>query len=263
MPPLRGSDSRRGSPGRPHAAQPGRGKLPPGPRSESPRRLESSRPHRRHCRSISSSFFLRWLRFWVRPGQANYAAANAFLDGLAHDRRSQGLPCLSINWGPWAEVGMAARASNARGPASRVMHPLAPAQALAALDRLFEKNGPAQAVAMSVDWTLLARSFNGQQPPALISDLVREKSRSRRGKSGARIRAAPVHAGTCWPLRGPAPRHSARARSKKPGAGDGSRRSGTRPRGILEQPRARFPHGSRAATFARGIFRLQSCPSNC
>jgi myxalamid-type polyketide synthase MxaB len=111
------------------------------------------------------------------PGQANYAAANAFLDGLAHDRRSRGLPCLSINWGPWAEVGMAARASSARGPASRVMLPLAPAQALAALDRLFEKNGPAQAVAMSVDWTQLARSFNGQQPPSLISDLLREKAR--------------------------------------------------------------------------------------
>jgi NAD(P)-dependent dehydrogenase (short-subunit alcohol dehydrogenase family)/acyl carrier protein len=110
------------------------------------------------------------------PGQGNYAAANAFLDGLAQDRRSHGLPCLSINWGPWAEVGMAARASSSRGPASRVMHPLAPAQALAALDRLFEKNGPAQAVAMSVDWTQLARSFNGQQPPALISDLIREKA---------------------------------------------------------------------------------------
>jgi acyl carrier protein len=57
------------------------------------------------------------------------------------------------------------------------MHPLAPSQALAALERLFEKSGPAQAVAMSVDWTLLARSFNGTQPPALISDLIREKSR--------------------------------------------------------------------------------------
>ena len=125
------------------------------------------------------------------PGQANYAAANAFLDGLAHDRRSRGLPCLSINWGPWAEVGMAARASTARGPASRVMLPLAPAQALAALDRLFEKNGPAQAVAMSVDWTQLARSFNGQQPPALISDLLREKARpaaaKAAGESGPRL----------------------------------------------------------------------------
>jgi acyl transferase domain-containing protein/acyl-CoA synthetase (AMP-forming)/AMP-acid ligase II/acyl carrier protein len=110
------------------------------------------------------------------PGQANYAAANAFLDGLAHDRRSLGLPCLSINWGPWAEVGMAARASGFRATASRVMRPLAPAQALAVLDRLFEKNAPAQAVAMSVDWTQLARSFNGQPPPALLSDLLREKA---------------------------------------------------------------------------------------
>jgi acyl transferase domain-containing protein/acyl-CoA synthetase (AMP-forming)/AMP-acid ligase II/NADPH:quinone reductase-like Zn-dependent oxidoreductase/acyl carrier protein len=117
------------------------------------------------------------------PGQANYAAANAFLDGLAHDRRSRGLPCLSINWGPWAEAGMAARASSSRGPASRVMLPLAPAQALAALDRLFEKSGPPQAVAMSVDWTLLARSFNGQQPPSLISDLLREKARPAAAKA--------------------------------------------------------------------------------
>lgn len=40
-------------------------------------------------------------------GQTNYACANAFMDALMHQRKSQGLPALSINWGGWSQVGMA------------------------------------------------------------------------------------------------------------------------------------------------------------
>lgn len=39
------------------------------------------------------------------PGQSNYAAANAFMDGLAERLSAQGLPVHAINWGPWANVG--------------------------------------------------------------------------------------------------------------------------------------------------------------
>ena len=39
------------------------------------------------------------------PGQGAYAAANSWVDGLVAYRRSQGLPAIGINWGPWAEVG--------------------------------------------------------------------------------------------------------------------------------------------------------------
>ncbi|MBX9791360.1 MAG: SDR family NAD(P)-dependent oxidoreductase, partial [Pirellulales bacterium] len=52
--------------------------------------------------------FSSLISFTCGPGQANHAAANAFLDGLAHWRRAQGLPALSINWGYWSETGVVA-----------------------------------------------------------------------------------------------------------------------------------------------------------
>jgi NADPH:quinone reductase-like Zn-dependent oxidoreductase/acyl carrier protein len=74
-------------------------------------------------------------------GQGNYAAASAFLDALSHFRRTQGLPALSIDWGAFSEVGLAAAQDN-RGArlTSRGISSLTPQEGLEALSRLLEGN---------------------------------------------------------------------------------------------------------------------------
>ena len=87
-------------------------------------------------------------------GQANYAAANAFLDALAHQRRAQGLPALSINWGPWAEAGMAARLGEeaARRRAANGIGDIAPEAGLQVMERLLSDPGAIQAMVSPIDW---------------------------------------------------------------------------------------------------------------
>lgn len=87
--------------------------------------------------------------------QGNYAAANAFLDGLAYQRRRQGLHGLSINWGPWGDAGMAAdlsRRDRARW-ASAGIGTIATERGMEVFAELLGSNG--QIGVVPVDWARL------------------------------------------------------------------------------------------------------------
>jgi NAD(P)-dependent dehydrogenase (short-subunit alcohol dehydrogenase family)/acyl carrier protein len=102
------------------------------------------------------------------PGQANYAAANAFLDALAARRRAAGLAATSVGWGPWAEIGMAADAPARARPG---LDPLTPAEGLRALERAVA-GGAAHVVVVKARWPEFLAGAPAR--PRVFADLAPE-----------------------------------------------------------------------------------------
>lgn len=103
------------------------------------------------------------------PGQANYAAANTFLDTLAHMRHAAGMPALSINWGRWGEVGLATETLRSEQLERRGLTAMPPATGAAAFGRLLGYEG-AQVTVADINWS----TFVGQLPRAAATPLFSE-----------------------------------------------------------------------------------------
>ncbi|MFD0270375.1 SDR family NAD(P)-dependent oxidoreductase, partial [Streptomyces sp. NPDC127106] len=111
-------------------------------------------------------------------GQANYAAANVFLDALARHRQAHGLPGTSLGWGLWAEAsGMTGELDTAdkdRMTRSGVLG-LSSEEGLALLDTA-HRAGDAHLVPMQLDLAPL-RQADASMVPALLRGLVRTPAR--------------------------------------------------------------------------------------
>ncbi|NED81095.1 SDR family NAD(P)-dependent oxidoreductase, partial [Streptomyces sp. SID11233] len=117
-----------------------------------------------------------------RPGQANYAAANTFLDALAQHRRAAGLPAVSLAWGLWGEAsGMTGHLSEAdlRRMRRSGIAPMTNDQGLALFDLALagqrDPGGDALLVPLRLDAQALRRERTAHGPeavPALLRDLA-------------------------------------------------------------------------------------------
>jgi acyl transferase domain-containing protein/acyl carrier protein len=129
----------------------------------------------RHSQNLTLDFFIEFSSATAllgAPGQGNYAAANAFQDALAHQRKLQGLPALSINWGPWGEVGMlkGLQAQDQQRVLKLGWQQITPQQGLATLEALM--NEPiTQAGVLDLDWSKYWQQSLTAVTPAFLSGL--------------------------------------------------------------------------------------------
>jgi acyl carrier protein len=131
------------------------------------------------------------------PGQAHYAAGNAFLDALAWYRRAEGRPALSINWGPWAEVGLVSRPEQQRNLSRHGMTPIPVADGVQTLSRLFRSSATQVAV---LRWDASRWQSNGSAP-SLIADLLGAPTVSDSPGRGDNLRDVVLRAGAAERLR--------------------------------------------------------------
>ena len=133
-------------------------------------------------------------------GQANYAAANAFLDAFAVFRRDHGLPAVSLAWGLWDETsamtGGLGRAGRERLARSGIV-PMSSQEGLALFDAALSGTEPA-VLAARFDATALRTQAAEGTLPELLHGLVRGSGRRRVAEQGRR-RSGPANWPGDWP----------------------------------------------------------------
>ncbi|MGW2112906.1 SDR family NAD(P)-dependent oxidoreductase, partial [Streptomyces sp. NPDC001948] len=136
---------------------------------------------------------------WGSGWQGGYAAANAYLDGLAEERRARGLAATSLAWGPWAGGGLA-QGEAVEQLERRGLTLMDPDTAIAAMDRALAL-GEACVTVADVAWEKFAPSFTALRASRLLSELYDPRPGGRtaadtddQSAEGAQEASAALHA---------------------------------------------------------------------
>jgi len=121
-------------------------------------------------------------------GQANHAAANAWLDALARARRAAGLPGLSVNWGAWGEAGAVVEGAYSAAMAGRGVRPIRPEDGLDGLARAMAGDR-GQLGFVDLDWPTFLAGY-GDAVPAYLERFRPAAPRKMRRPSGAATASA-------------------------------------------------------------------------
>ncbi len=108
------------------------------------------------------------------PGQANYAAANSFLDTFVHFRRRMGLPATVVNFGPLADAGMVARDQSIGDRMARLGVATLPSQKAIEFLRAVQLRNRPQVGALRVRWSRWLDAMGFAEVPSKILDVYAE-----------------------------------------------------------------------------------------
>jgi hypothetical protein len=147
-----------------------------------------------HTRHRALDFFLLYssvASVMGSRGQANHAAANAFLDALAAYRTAIALPAVSVSWGAWSGIGAAADRNVDAQVGGRGMTAISPEEGAHLIARVVTGGVP-HVVAVKVDWERFGQANAGQMRSPLLEDMRRDAAaKPSRGISSSAARPAP------------------------------------------------------------------------
>jgi acyl transferase domain-containing protein/NAD(P)-dependent dehydrogenase (short-subunit alcohol dehydrogenase family)/SAM-dependent methyltransferase/acyl carrier protein len=96
-------------------------------------------------------------------GQANHAAANGFMDGLAEMRKKLGLPATTIAWGAWSEIGAATQIEDTGRGLRLGLGSFSPKKGIEMLEQAVGSDLPSVSV-LPIDWPRYLTQLHGSWP---------------------------------------------------------------------------------------------------